>query len=88
MTRATKAQDRLAHAIGDRLGIDADDDPYPQLVVSVAFAVVRAVLAHRATRSDDVPDATLRADLADGFAAVAGGLAAPRRPGAAEDQEL
>lgn len=83
-----EAQERLAQAIGRRLGVDADGDPYPRLVVSVAFAVVRAVVAHRAARSADSQEATLRADLADGFAAVAGGLAAPRRADPPDGQQL
>ena len=83
-----EAQERLARTIGARRRLDPDDDPYPRLVVSVAFAVVRAVLAYRAARSAQTPETSLRADLAAGFAAVAGGLTAPGHPELSDGQPL
>lgn len=74
---------RLAQALAERIGVDADRDPYPALVVAEATAALRVAL--RYWQAPGI-DATLPALVADVFDRLAAGLVPPprrRRPRAA-----
>jgi AcrR family transcriptional regulator len=62
---------RVAAALAERLGCDADRDPYPLMLASAAMGVLRATLSFWASSGGTIPleeltDAAFQA-LADGF---------------------
>jgi AcrR family transcriptional regulator len=85
-----QAEARIAAALAERLGTDADLDPYPLLLAGAAMGVLRATLSYWARSGGAVPleeltRAAFRA-IADGFGAapVLPGLALP--PGSTDSQ--
>ena len=68
---AAQNEARLAAAIAERLGSDADRDPYPLMLASAAMGVLRATLSFWASSGgtiqlEELTDAAFQA-LADGF---------------------
>lgn len=68
-------QDSLTQAVAQRTGVDPEQDPYPALVVAVAFAAVSTALARRRDRSEGPDD--MRADLDLVFDLLTDGLRPP-----------
>lgn len=66
----------LAGAVGDRMGLDPDQDPYPYLLASVASAAMRAALQHYRMIGFTRP---LTEVLTETFDSISAGLPAPPR---------
>jgi len=65
----------LTAAIAQRIGVDAEADPYPALVVNVAVAAMRTMMQHHSRAGATQPRDEL---VAEGFEAVMRGLPPPR----------
>jgi AcrR family transcriptional regulator len=78
---AAVAEEELARAVGERVGVDPGDDIYPGLVaatVTAAFNVAsRRFTSARFTRDPD-PEVSIRELLVDALTQVAAGLPAPQ----------
>lgn len=70
-----EAERELVRALGQRLGVDPDQDLYPTLVVSSAVAVQRSTISWWHAHDNPVP---LADALRSAFAALAAGMPAPR----------
>jgi AcrR family transcriptional regulator len=66
----------LAHAIADRLGMDADRDLYPRLVAAAVLAATRVAFEHWRAATPDEPFPVLLKEVLAQFAV---GLTPPRR---------
>jgi hypothetical protein len=79
---AAVAEEELARAVGERVGIDPADDIYPGLVaasVTAAFNVAsRRYASARFTRKPDL-EALIRELVVDALTQVAAGLPPPKR---------
>jgi AcrR family transcriptional regulator len=69
--QAAQTEARLAAALAERLGSEAERDPYPLMLASAAMGVLRATLSFWASSGGTIPleeltDAAFQA-LADGF---------------------
>jgi AcrR family transcriptional regulator len=82
----TQTEARLASALAERLGVDAERDPYPLMLASAAMGVMRATLSFWASSGGTIPleeltDAAFQA-LADGFSedSALRGITQPTNP--------
>jgi AcrR family transcriptional regulator len=76
MASQSRLERDMAVVIADALGVDADADPYPTVVVTVAMSTLRVVLGRSAHRGSRV----LRRDIETAFALIADGLRPPDHP--------
>ncbi|MBL7496829.1 TetR family transcriptional regulator [Frankia sp. CNm7] len=67
---------RLAEVIAERLGVSAEEHPYPRTLVFTAMAVVRAVITHWQRGVEPTAEG-LAAELRAGFDSLARGLPPP-----------
>jgi AcrR family transcriptional regulator len=78
---AAIAEQELARAVGERVGIDPEDDIYPGLVaatVTAAFNVASQRFASARFSGHGDPDTSMRELLVDALSQVAAGLPVPK----------
>lgn len=80
---AAIAEEELARAVGDRVGVDPSDDIYPNLVAATVTAVYNVASQRYASARfarKSASDTSIRELLVDAISRVAAGLPPPQRP--------